>query len=609
MWPAASVIVWLCGIVVLSLRLAGGWLVARRMAARAVRPAQAPLQALAADLSSRLAIGKVVRVLESSAIAVPVVVGWLRPAIVFPVAAVSGLSTAQIEALLAHELAHVRRHDYFVNLLQSCAEVVLFYHPAVWWLSGRIRRERERCCDDIAVRVCDRLVYATALTDLASMVSPRIALAATGGDLVDRVRRILEREESFMSARRRWSSAAVLVVLLGAAVPALFAAVRPARVPSPGIDTQNVADFAPVSRQQAVRLTGSSDGTVELQSGDLVLRAREILLQQEAALTGSVRAMREVEVASQATEQARQAELERARRIDLEAAMRDYERLRKLAEVGLAAPSQVRDLEKHIALLRAGGDLEKQRLIELEHDLKELHDARRRFEVGLLSERQLAEFEQAVARQQAAETGERNRVELDAARRDLEAAKLLVEKGLLSQDPMRERQARLAALEDAAARLDQEKLKAIDIEQKKMVEIVEKIQKQDVMKSETEKRVKDLIVQYEKAKSDYEKRLDEVQIRKDVLQKMEARKERLVDVPSNRPIAAGDVLTITIAGETALPTVYRIASDGTIRVPLLGSFKVVGETPERVRDAIGRKLAESRLGSAGSVAVRLRRPE
>jgi hypothetical protein len=361
-----------------------------------------------------------------------------------------------------------------------------------------------------------------------------------------------------------------------------------------------------------VRLTGSSDGTIELQSGDLVLRAREILLQQEADLrsvVSAITAMGEVEVTSQTTEQARQAELERARRIDLEAAMRDYERLRKLAEVGLAPPSQVRDLERHIAQLRAGGDLEKQRLIELEHDLKELQDARRRFEVGLLSERQLAEFEQAVARQQAAETGERNRVELDAARRDLEQVKQLVDKGLLSRDAVRDKQARLAAVEEMAARLDQEKLKVVDMEQKKMLEIVEKIQKQDVMKSETERRVKDLIVQYEKAQSDYQKKLADVQIRKDALQKLEARKERLVDVSSNRPIETGDVLMITIAGETALPTVYRIASDGTIRVPLLGSFKVVGETPERVRDAIGRKLAESRLGSAGSVSVRLRRPE
>ena len=176
-WPALGVFAWIAGMLVLSVRLAGGWLVARRMATRAVRPAADHVQAVARRLAERLALGRAVEVLESSAVAVPVLVGWLRPAVVFPVAALAGLSPVQIEALLAHELAHVRRHDYLVNLLQSFAEIVLFYHPAVWWLSRRVRTERELCCDDLAVGLCDRLVYATALTDLAAMRSPRVALA------------------------------------------------------------------------------------------------------------------------------------------------------------------------------------------------------------------------------------------------------------------------------------------------------------------------------------------------------------------------------------------------------------------------------------------------
>ena len=114
--------------------------------------------------------------------------------ILLPVAAFAGLSPSQVEAILAHELAHIRRHDFLVNLLQTFAETVLFYHPAVWWLSARIRTEREHCCDDVALSVCgDAVSYAEALVELESWrtVHSRLAIAATGGTLMTRVRRLL----------------------------------------------------------------------------------------------------------------------------------------------------------------------------------------------------------------------------------------------------------------------------------------------------------------------------------------------------------------------------------------------------------------------------------
>ncbi len=125
---------------------------------------------------------------------VPTVVGWLRPAILLPIAALASLTPDQVEAILAHELAHIRRHDYAVNVLQTLAETLLFYHPAVWWISKRIRVEREHCCDDIAIEICgDPIGYAQALAELESWrtSSATMALAATGGSLLDRVRRIL----------------------------------------------------------------------------------------------------------------------------------------------------------------------------------------------------------------------------------------------------------------------------------------------------------------------------------------------------------------------------------------------------------------------------------
>jgi uncharacterized protein (TIGR03435 family) len=123
-----------------------------------------------------------------------VVVGWLRPVVLLPIAAVAGLTPEQVHAILAHELAHVRRHDAFVNFGQTVAETLLFYHPAVWWISARIRVEREHCCDDVALAATgDAFAYASALAELESRrsIEPTFALAATGGPLLRRVARLL----------------------------------------------------------------------------------------------------------------------------------------------------------------------------------------------------------------------------------------------------------------------------------------------------------------------------------------------------------------------------------------------------------------------------------
>jgi beta-lactamase regulating signal transducer with metallopeptidase domain len=109
---------------------------------------------LLARLKGRLEIGRSVRLLESARLQVRLVVGWLRPLILLPVTALTGLPSDQLEAILAHELAHIRRYDYLANLVQSVVETLLFYHPAAWWISGRIRAEREHCCDDWAVELC-----------------------------------------------------------------------------------------------------------------------------------------------------------------------------------------------------------------------------------------------------------------------------------------------------------------------------------------------------------------------------------------------------------------------------------------------------------------------
>ncbi len=119
--------------------------------------------------------------------------GWLRPIIVFPTSLLSSTPPAYVEALLAHELAHIARHDYLLNLLQLAIDDLLFFNPAAWWLSARVRTERECCADAIAAReVGDPFVYARALTALETLrAAPRPTLASSGGDLMDRITRLV----------------------------------------------------------------------------------------------------------------------------------------------------------------------------------------------------------------------------------------------------------------------------------------------------------------------------------------------------------------------------------------------------------------------------------
>ena len=218
--PTASfvlVLAWGIGVLALSLRLLGGWMLTRSLTRHAISAVSPAIVAAAGVIGERLGLRRAVAIVESGAVAVPTLVGWVKPVVLLPAAALSGLSPEQLEAILAHELAHVRRHDYLVNLLQSMVETLLFYHPATWWVSAQVRAEREHCCDDLAVEVCgDRLVYVSALAELTTITSHRaFALAATDGSLVGRVQRILGRPRSVHEPAPAWVLLALIVLLAG----------------------------------------------------------------------------------------------------------------------------------------------------------------------------------------------------------------------------------------------------------------------------------------------------------------------------------------------------------------------------------------------------------
>lgn len=188
------VFVWLSGVGIFLTRFAAGVRFTRRLRASAL-PAPSEWGAVMQRLARQLGMTKPARLLESSFVQIPVVIGWLRPVILIPACAFAKLPAEQATALLAHELAHIRRHDYLVNLVQGLIESLLFYHPAVWWVSRQIRLEREMCCDDIAVALGgDAAVYARALAELeqgrpAEML---VAPASNGGSLLDRIRRLAD---------------------------------------------------------------------------------------------------------------------------------------------------------------------------------------------------------------------------------------------------------------------------------------------------------------------------------------------------------------------------------------------------------------------------------
>jgi len=207
---------WMAGVAIFYLRSAGGWIAVRRLRYAGVRPPSAEWHERFTALCERAGVSRAVTLLESCVTEVPVVIGYLRPVVLLPASLATGLSTDQVEALLLHELAHIRRHDYLVNLLQSVVEGLLFYHPAVWWVSHVIRTEREHCCDDAVVALRgDARGYAGALAALETMRAPQAALAATGGSLVKRVRRLLRHPEGPQASPA--STVAALVLLIGAA--------------------------------------------------------------------------------------------------------------------------------------------------------------------------------------------------------------------------------------------------------------------------------------------------------------------------------------------------------------------------------------------------------
>ena len=256
-WLPVVVAAWCAGVLVSALRVVGAW---RQLGAlrRSALPLGGPELALLVErLRLELGIARAVRIARSTLVDSPTVLGWLEPLVLVPTSALAGLAPQQLAMILAHELAHIRRHDYLVNAVQTVIETLLFYHPAVHWISAKLRHEREECCDAIAVRFGgDAIAYARALAELEDLrsLNASLALAATGGELLERIERLLghqPRQQRGAALASACAFATLTALVVGVATPEWAATLE-----APG--TSVVATIADAPAVMTVATAGPS---------------------------------------------------------------------------------------------------------------------------------------------------------------------------------------------------------------------------------------------------------------------------------------------------------------------------------------------------------------
>ncbi len=223
-WMSAFYIV---GFGLMLARLSAGMLQLFSLRNRGVIEPEAALEVQLLQLKKRIHLDVPVKLLVSIKAQVPMVIGFFKPVILLPVAAVTQLDPVQLETILLHELAHIKRHDYLVNILQTIVETILFFNPFVWMISTITRREREHCCDDLVVdNTSEPISYATALAALASRRAsvPLMVVAATGQSthLFNRIQRIMEMKKNTFS----YSRMVATIIIIGT-ITASIAWVKP----------------------------------------------------------------------------------------------------------------------------------------------------------------------------------------------------------------------------------------------------------------------------------------------------------------------------------------------------------------------------------------------
>jgi beta-lactamase regulating signal transducer with metallopeptidase domain len=215
------VTIWVMGVALFMLRLLGSISYVYYLKSRLNFPVDEYWQELLDGLKTRVGVQRGIDLLESAMVRSPIVIGHLKPVILFPIGAINRLNPQEVEAILAHELAHIMRNDYVFNIIQSVIEALFYFHPAVWWISAQIRNERENCCDDMAIQLCgNSMTYAKSLVSVQEMAyySPQMAMAFAGksnkNQLLLRVQRVLNQPQTKTNVREKLIATCVLVALM-----------------------------------------------------------------------------------------------------------------------------------------------------------------------------------------------------------------------------------------------------------------------------------------------------------------------------------------------------------------------------------------------------------
>jgi len=252
------VLSWVVGVAIMGWREMRQWQALERIASRCAR-SSSDLERMLASLSKRFNLVRSIRVLVSEQIDTPTLIGWIKPVILIPTAVALGFPRQHVELILAHELGHLRRYDHLVNLAQAVIETLLFYHPAVHWISREVRNDREVCCDRLVLRLTrgEPREYAQTLASLEELrlTAPRLAVAATGGVLLDRVRRIIDMPAPRLADSPR-PTLAVTLLVAAAVIIAGMSVLRPDRKDLDALAAGANALLERLPRPDAVMLFG-----------------------------------------------------------------------------------------------------------------------------------------------------------------------------------------------------------------------------------------------------------------------------------------------------------------------------------------------------------------
>jgi len=221
---------WLTGLLLFNIRFAGGYWHTHRLKKRNLLPLNNEWKNRLIDLKYKLRINKVIRMAESTVIQIPMVIGHLKPIILLPVGMLTALPYDQVEAIITHELAHIKRNDYLINLIKSFIEVIFFYHPVTWWISSMMNDERENCCDDLTIKTCgESSSLQNALLNLQELnQKPRYIAAAlfkNNHQLLKRIKRMKTIKKT--THGKISGSAGILILLAGVAIMTTFSAFSP----------------------------------------------------------------------------------------------------------------------------------------------------------------------------------------------------------------------------------------------------------------------------------------------------------------------------------------------------------------------------------------------